>query len=447
MRTLNEIRYRLFQLDGDKTVCKDGSLIFTNYLEEYLGLSPGYKGSDEYLDGLVEELARINALAESRGKQMLVLITPSKAGFIEKQIPDRFMKMERFYNEEDRAVHRLTARMEETGIPYLDSAPLLRGEQSFDIFPKGGIHWTREASLQIVESMCKELESNGGIQMKHVVVTGRRTQSVPWQRSLIPDNDLDVLMNKFSSIKTQYSYPLEAEDIPDNYTLPAVFVAGDSFSLAICEILADHDMAKDVNLLFYAQSLYDYDEAATTVESFFDPAIEQKVRESDIIILEVNEVNITQMGSGFYTVLEEILRKDVEPQKEPFQVQYRGFSPWETQNGVTHRWAYGKNALLVYENVLPTDTLETTIWVPYDAYANLEGFSGPVTLDAYVNGKKYQQFHCTENSIWKLSIPLKNIEVSQDVTVEIRSPYSFVGSGPTGEREICLQVLNAGRDS
>lgn len=446
MRTLNEMRYRLFQLDGDKTVCKDGSLIFTNYLEEYLGLSSDYKCSDEYLDGLVEELTRLNALAESRDKQIFVLVTPSKAGFIEEQIPSKFLKMERLYNEGDRAVHRLTVRMEKAGIPFLDSAPLLHGDHPFDIFPQGGIHWTREAALHIVNAMCKELEQRGSISMKHIAVTGRRTQSVPWQRSLNQDNDLDLLMNKFSSVKTEYSYPLEEVDIPDDYILPAVFVAGDSFSYSICELFADHDMVKDVNLLFYAQSLYDYNQSVTTIGSLYDPAIEQKVRESDIIILEVNEVNINGMGSGFYPVLEEILSTDTEPQKESFQVQYRGFSPWETLNGVTWRWAYGKSALLVYENVLPTDTLEATIWVPYDVYANREGFSGAFTLDAYVNGKKYQQFQCTENSIWQLSIPLENMEVSQDVTVEIRSPYSFVASVPTGEREICLQVLNAGRN-
>lgn len=446
MRVLNELRYRLFQLDGDKTVCKDGSLIFTNYLDEYLGLSPGYQCSDEYLDGLVEQLARLNALAESKGKQIFVLVTPSKAGFVEEQIPDRFLKMERLYSEEDRAVHRLTARMEEAGIPYLDSAPLLHGEQSFEIFPKGGIHWTREAALHIVDAMRKELEQNRNISMKHITVTGRRTQSVPWQRSLNADNDLDLLMNKFSSIKTEYSYPLEKVDSPDNYTLPAVFVAGDSFSYSICEILADHDIAKDINFLFYAQSLYDYDQSAIAVENLYDPAIEQKVQESDIIILEVNEININGMGFGFYPVLEEILSKDAEPREEPFQVQYRGFAPWETLNGVTWRWAYGKSALLVYENVSPTDTLEATVWIPYDVYASTDGFPGSVTLDAYVNGKKYQQFQCTENSVWQLSIPLEGIEASQDVTVEIRSPYSFVGSGTTGEREICLQILSAGRN-
>ena len=447
MRTLNELRYRLFRQAGDKTVCKDGSLISTSYLEEYLGLSEKYVCSDEYLDQLVGQLEQLTALAKANNKQLIILVTPSKAGFIQDQIPDQYFQMNRLYSEEDRAIHRLITRMEGAGIPYIDSASLLHEKEwPFDLFPQTGIHWTREAALQALNAMLQRLEEMGAGPFKSISADSRITEDEPRRDSLNKDDDLWLLMNVFSKMGTQYTYPVETENNPASYDLPSVFMQGGSFSHPICELLESHDMARDVNLLFYDYKFFNYEEELNEIQSLYDPIIAQKVHGSDIIILEVNEEAVYNMGSGFYPVLMELLQQETVVEKQEFQINYRGFSPWETQNDVTWRWAYGKGGLLVFENAQPDDTLQVTFWVPYDGYVQQDAaLDGPVQLEVYVNGRLYQQLSCDENYIFTVEIPVDSAMSEQDITVEIKSPYSFTGWTSAGAKEVSLQVLSAGR--
>ncbi len=449
MKLLNELRFRLFQQVGDKVVGKDGSIIFSSFIDEYLGLSEDYMCSNDYIDQLISQLKEIKALAEEKGKQIIVMVTPNKAEFMKEQIPDKYYSMKKLYDEEDRSIHQLTAKMNLEGIPYIDGAALLlekANELTFDVFPYAGIHWTREAALHTLNATLEKLEENGNSHFKRLSVAGRSLQSEPKRDSLNKDDDLWQLMNVFSKPNTQYSYPIEIEELPEKYEQPAIFIQGGSFSFSICELLAQHDMVKDLNFLFYAQTLYDYDEESYAIQSLYDQRIERKIQDSDIIILEVNEQAVNQMGSGFYPVLAEVLRKDIPQDDQSFQVYYRGFSPWESQGNASWKWALGKSALLVFQNVSLDDLLEVTFWVPYSGYMqNIENFTGPVDIDVFVNGVFFQEYNCSEDSIYTIQIRADQKIAEQGAVIEIRSPYSFAGWTSSGIKEISMQVLNAGR--
>lgn len=447
MRTLNELRYQMFDQAGDKVVCKDGSVIFESYLQEYLGLSPVYNCSDEYLDNLAAQLTKINALAKANGKLLSVVVTPNKADFVTDQIPDRYLAMERLYEEQDRGIYRLLDRLADTDISVVNSADILRARDwPFDLFPQTGIHWTREAGLQAFDALLDTWEDAGDWNLKRIAVSDREYETTPRRTSLNNDDDLWLLMNVFSKLDTRYSYPVEEELIPEKYDLPAVFVQGGSYSYTLCELLADHDIAKDVNFLFYAQSLYDYEENMTPVQSFYDEAIAQKVRESDIILLEVNEQAVNNMGAGFYPVLQELLAQNPSAAENgDFQVQFRGFAPWETANDVSWRWAYGNNAMLVFENTQPDDALEVNFWVPYSYYTNDNGpLTEPITLEVYLNSSRIQELTCNGDEIFTVRIPAEKLIHGQDNIVEIRCPYTFKAM-TSGEKEVSVQVLSAGR--
>lgn len=445
MRALNELRFRLFGEVGNTVACKDGSVIFENYIEEYLGVSETHYCSEEYLDQLTAQLKRLSDLAEAQGKQLVVVVTPNKAGFVADQIPDRYYRMEQVYTQEERGAPQLVARMEEAGIDYVDGVTLLQSQEwPFDVFPETGIHWTREAAMQVLDALIDQWESDG-TRLKRVESLGRTEQTEPRRGSKNNDDDVWLLMNIFSSKDTTYTYPIEETVIPETYSTPSVFVQGGSFSYTLNELLADHDIARDVNFLFYAQSLYDYQGDATPVTDLRAESIRQKVQDSEIILLEVNEEAVYSMGAGFYPVLEEILAQST-PAEKAFQVQYRGMGPWESANGVSWRWAYGNNAMLVYEGAQPTDTLMARFWVPYSQYKASGLLTGEeVTLEIYVNGSWYQTVSCTQDWVFDIQIDSSRLIAGQDNVVEIRSPYTFEANTYYGMKDLSVQILGAWR--
>lgn len=445
MRIFNELRFRTFGEAGDTVVMKDGSVIFESYIDEYLGLSAEYNCSDEYLEQLVGQLKRLSELAEAQGKELLVYVTPNKAEFFEDQIPDKYWKMDRLYDVEGRSVYKLIAGMEDAGISYVDGAALLKSQvYDFELFPQTGIHWTQEAALQVFDEILNELETKG-FDLKHITSDGRETQSMPRRNSKNNDDDVWQLMNICSTMDTTYSYPIEREVIPEKYDLPAVFCQGGSFSYNIIEFLSNYDIARDVNFLFYNQSLYDYEGNMQPIYDLNDHTIQQKVVESDIILLEVNEQAVNGMGSGFFPVLEQILSQNAGDKSGEFQVEYRGIGPLESYEGVSWRWAYGNNALLVFENAWDS-AIEVSYWIPYSGYSDSNAsIPETIEIEVWLNGEYYCSEMCSSDTIFTVVISPENLQTNRDNTIEIRTPYTIPGVTALGEKMFSCQILYAGR--
>lgn len=270
------------------------------------------------------------------------------------------------------------------------------------------------------------------------------------------DDDIWQLMNIFSTKETTYSYPIETELIPESYDLPAVFVQGGSFTFTLLELLADHDIVRDLDFLFYDIALYDYDRNRSAISGLDDPSIWAKVQDSDVILLEVNEEAIYNMGSGFLPVLEEILAGPPAASPEQggeLQIAFRDMGPWESANGVSWRWAYGNDALLVCSNVGPDDGIAVSFWVPYSGYVAQDPSCGEsVDIDVYVNGKPYTRYRCSQDNIFDVTVDSSWLVPGRDNTIEIRSPYTMrtgaQGVDPPGgvvQKEVSVQILSAGR--
>lgn len=449
MRALNEMRFRLFDEAGNIVVCKDGSVIFEQYIDEYLGLSGTHYCSPEYLDRLAEQLSRISTLAESTGKELVVVVTPSKADFISEQIPDKYYYMNSVYAQEQRGSRQLVERMEEAGITYIDSVALLQSRDGeFPVFTETGIHWTRDAALQVIAALADCLKDRG-YSLKQIEVTGREVSAIPQRGSLNNDDDLWLLMNLFSRKETTYIYPIEEEQIPLHYDMPAVFLQGGSYTFTLLEILADHDVIRDLNFLFYDIALYDYNEDRKDIAGLTDAAIFEKVRDSDIILLEVNEECVYNMGSGFLPVLEGLLSaQQYEPDnaQREFQVGFKGFGPWESANDISWRWAYGNNALLTFSNVPLDAGIYATFWVPYSGYLTQNSSCGKsVDIDVFVNGEFYKQYTCSEDSIFDVQVDKSKLTATGENIIEIRSPYTMRIDTQSGAKIVSVQVLAAGR--
>lgn len=454
VRLKNEIRYKFFgEASADIVKCNDGSLIFKSYIDEYLGIGnnqyraeqkvdlvqSSYYCSDEYIADVTAQLKTISELAEKSGKQFLVLITPTKAEFIEDSIPQKFKRQTRAYSQEERGVNKLITALKSNGITYVDSGKILRSsDYPFEIFPKTGIHWTKEAAYTVLNSALDVLNEKGA-NLKKLNITGRVTEQVPRTDSMNSDVDLYSLLNIISPYDTEFSYPVVATDENGQYQTPSVFIQGGSFTFPVSEALSGYNIASDVNFLFYNMSFYDKHNNYTPINSFTDPIISDSVINSDLIIIEVNEQNVYNMGSGFYPELISILLE----QDEDVRVKYENVGPEEEYNGVKWRWAYAplsKIKITRSSNDIPA---EMSIWVPYSGYAaQNENIQPVINVDIYLNGELYLSQPVSEDAIFDIQFPAEKLIPDQENVIEIITPFSFTDG--SSDKVYSLQILYAG---
>lgn len=442
VRTLNELQFKIFKkAGGGIVVCKDDSLIFQQYIDEYLGLSESYHCQADYIEMLTDQLNSITELAEKKGKKVIVVITPTKAEFIEEQIPDKYKNMKSYYSEEERGVHLLTRSLEEKGIKFVDGGSILRSQElPLNIFPSTGIHWTREAADVVLNKVLNIISENG-LPTRNIEIVSREIQFEPRTDSLNHDDDLWLLMNILSAPNAVYSYPVEKVVEQEKYQVPNMFIQGDSFIWTFFDILTQNNIVGDCNALFYNTSLYDRNLNATPISDLNDPAIKEKVDEANIIMLEVNESMINNMGSGFYPVLAEILGgEDILDQT--MKIEYESVGPTESQDGVTWRWGYSKRIAVKASGLNHEDDLEVSIWAPYSAYATHNSdIPSIIEIEVYLNGALYDKLPCSQDTIYNIQIPSDKLLSNKENIIEIVSPYSFVIDG----REYSVQILYAGR--
>ncbi len=454
VRLKNEIRYKCFgEASADIVKCNDDSLIFKSYIDEYLGLgnnqyraeqkvdlvqSSSYYCSDEYIADVTSQLKTISELAEKNGKQFLVLITPTKAEFIEDSIPQKFKRQTRAYSQEERGVNKLINALQSNDITYVDGGKILRSsEYHFELFPKTGIHWTKEAAYTVLNSALDVLNEKGA-NLKKLNITGRVTEQAPRTDSMNSDVDLYSLLNIISPYDTEFSYPVVTTDENGQYQTPSVFIQGGSFTFPVSEALSGYNIASDVNFLFYNMSFYDKHNNYTPINSFTDPIISDSVINSDLIIIEVNEQNVFNMGSGFYPELIKILSE----QNADVRVKYENVGPVEEYNGVRWRWAYAEPKINIsrLSDDLP---VELSIWVPYSGYAaQYENIPSEVNVEIYLNGKLYITQSASEDEIFDIQIPADNLLPGQDNVIEISSPYLL--NPENGDKAYSVQILYAG---
>ena len=451
-RLYNELRYKAFNLGDEKTIiCTDGSIIYKQYVDEYLGLDYLHYCSPDYIKNLSAQLKRLTDLSREQGKELAVVITPSKADYWHDRIPKKYYQMERYYDENQRGARLLTAAMERDNVTFVDGASILQStNHPYDVFTETGIHYTREAALDVLDALNSALQ-NHGITMKRIVSDGRNYSTEPVRNSLNQDDDIWLLMNMFSKRETIYSYPIEKEITPESYDMPIVFCQGGSFIWPLYEALIEHEAVKDINVLFYAEGLYDRYRSYYPAEHLDDPVIEKAVEESNLILLEVNEENVYNMGSGFLDYLERVLADDMPRavmetvNAEEFRISYHNLGPEETANGVTWRCSRGTSAEVVFSNTKAEDTLFGTYWIPYSVYASQHTDILPeIQIEVYVNGELYQEQPCSEDSIFEVSIPAHLFQTGEAISVVIQSPYTLLEDSANGYRS--FQVLNAGRE-
>ncbi len=160
IRLNNEIRYSLFHQLDNVLVGSNGELIEEGYLDEYC-----HRNIYLFLPqakAWAAKVKRAQDLFSNRGQLFIYLISPSKASSYPEYF-DGYFNCPSPRSQRNGLMRAYREVLDQAGVNYVDGTAWLmahRYDYDADLFPRGGIHWSRMAashtSLDIIDQIQKQ---------------------------------------------------------------------------------------------------------------------------------------------------------------------------------------------------------------------------------------------------------------------------------------------------
>lgn len=308
IKSYNQLRHDIFQ-KGAVVIGKDSYLFEEGYINEYLGLEENVK--QEYVNEVIENLKIINQKCKEKGKEMYVIITPSKAQTLSQYIPDKYYKMQN--RENTRYYDIFTKEFQNSEIKYFDGYKYLKESQIKEpLFYKAGTHWSYVAAANTLSEFVKYINSTSKLNLREFKVKSTETSSgEPYH---IEDKDIYCLLNLYKgNIKEEYYNPILEFENQNNPT-KKVFMQGGSFSWTILEYMKK-DVFENIDFMFYRAMIRSYDKDGNAKEQklqnneISNEELEKLIEDKDIIIFEVNQEHMKKWNDDLLKILKEHLEK------------------------------------------------------------------------------------------------------------------------------------------
>jgi len=298
VKTNNQIYYSLFNETPQSSqviLGKSGQLIESIYISEYLNLIEPL--NVDFLESKVKQIKELQVQLNSIGKTHLLLITPSKASIYPEYIPERY-KMLRV--DKIRNYDLLIPLLDKYGVNYIDGHKITlqhKLEDKYEMFPKGGTHWTNLAAYYTAKETVDFIEELRNIDMVNMVL---ESVELSYPEKNTTDRDLADLLNVFTTpVNYKIHRPVINAD-STNKVKPSFLIEGGSFSEQFISVLSTNKVFSNIDLFFYYNTHIHVNpgEAPFIVGELNNLDWEKEVLGHDIIITEMNEQNIPKLQSG-----------------------------------------------------------------------------------------------------------------------------------------------------
>ncbi len=252
--------------------------------------------SQEGADELLMKLTRLRDMLEANGKQLYLFITPCKIRYREDALPwvDKAMAPERGAGNYEQLIRILT----DSDLNWFDSIAYIEEHQGeFDsrvpLYYRTGLHWSAYVGNTVGAAFGAYLEEKSGFNLPDVTVTAR-----PCETPVYPDADSFGVFNVLQEPYDDYYEPVITVTDPTT-DAPGFLCRGGSFmGQSLAMLIQNHYFGKNVDM----ENRQIFTEEFGQVKEFSsyeDEEMAEYLREIDLVVLEVNETSVTEMGFGF----------------------------------------------------------------------------------------------------------------------------------------------------
>lgn len=303
VRTKNQFLYSFFDISPNKSITKvDDTLISTETLNYYYhGL---HRASIKEIDDVIMKLRRVNDICKEKGKKLLVVTTPTKPRYYKGKLPFADDIILAYQGERESLSYDLfKKKLKSTGIYYFDSIDYIDShkdifyDEEIPLFYNVSHHWSNYKGNLVGLGIVKYIKDNLKVKMPDMRVTAVATSS-----AVFPDRDLFDVLNIYDDPHTQFFKPVvkytdyENDDL--NFT-----IQGGSFLGGLLFPNSTISVNGSVLHIENKAAIYDHYKEHLMFDDYDDlnskyPLLKH-LKKTDILILEINELNIYNATFGF----------------------------------------------------------------------------------------------------------------------------------------------------
>ena len=306
MRMKNQIMYSLFDVSPNELITKVDDTLYSVETLDYFYHGHHSMEKNE-IDVLLAKIRYLNAICNETGKKLVVITTPTKPRYV-KKLPFADELINAYQNKEYiRPYEIFKEELKKTDVNYFDCADyidthmdsIVGGE--VPLFYNSGHHWSNYkgnlVGLGFMDFMRKKLN----ITLPDIVVT-----ATPSDIPKHPDADLFEVLNVYDKPNEKYYESVISYNNID-YEELNYLVQGGSFLGGFLIPYWTIGLRNNVIHIENKAVLYNKYKASATFETFDE--LNDKInlldslKETNIIILEIHEVNIYNATFGFIDYL------------------------------------------------------------------------------------------------------------------------------------------------
>ncbi len=295
-------------------LCPDGQLIEREYVYKYEKIYP--PAAEEYVRDECDKIAVIRDRLRAEGKELYIFITPTKPRYYEGSIPEQIRKMQAFPDRPGN-YEVLTRVLGDYDFEVFDSVDHIRsltegGDEvmQFPMYQQTGTHWTWTLGLKTALAFADFMDERSAWSFPQGQMIIGSTDT-----PVFPDADLYDILNIYTRPWGNYFNAdivineKEAKDAAEYQagvdSRPDMLVRGGSFLGQTISPLINHG--------YFRRSMYlentkvysdDWPDGGTFSDyEELEPALSEQLKETDILILEINEAHVPTMSFGFIDYL------------------------------------------------------------------------------------------------------------------------------------------------
>lgn len=298
IRVHNQVLYSLFDVSANPNIVigKNKYLYEPAYLQYSFNMQ-GRHTEDEIAQ-LADKLQNLHDLLKENNKELYVFITPSKARYYAEEAPF-YYKLCAGNSEEELLYDTFVRLMKNTDVNVYDSIAFINANRDtfdFPLYYATGIHWSNALGNTVAEDFNKYLCQTSRYDLGQIKVEVEANQSC-----IYPDADLFNTLNLLEQPKDNYYAALvnlekEGKDTPN------VFLRGGSFmGQSLNQLIKADVFGKDIHFenSYYFTDNYSSQQILSNYNAYEEIDLQKYLSESDVLILEVNEIQVRLMCWGF----------------------------------------------------------------------------------------------------------------------------------------------------
>lgn len=291
IRLNNQIGYSLFDhlQVSEGVIGKDFYLFDTRYVDTYYGRD--YIGEDS-LRIYVEKMKFVQDTLEKLNKEFIYVQAPGKASFYPEFLPET----NSLRDPERTNYFQLNKLLLAYKINYVDFVPYFlaaKDTSKYPMFTDTGIHWSKYASVYVMDSLNHFIESTRNIDLPDMYI-----KDVDEGYARFDDADLESVANLLFTISdVRYGYPNYDFEPRDNKKTPFVTLVSDSYLGGLYWGNWFLSFSKESQFWFYNTSMF----SMVDSDKIHKYQLDQNavINKSDIVIVSSNEPNIKGTSWGF----------------------------------------------------------------------------------------------------------------------------------------------------